>query len=135
MRVAPPRRFFSVLVAKLLYSNGLQDIYLYSLSIVFLIVCVSTFGTLQFAFASACSVALRGLVADGYWILMRNYVVYSLDIQYMYKWCVGVPDIIMCDIVLVQNLVPACFAFASVRLVALRWLVGWLVCCLMGTGF
>ena len=69
----------------------------------------------------------RGSVADGYWILMRNYVVSSLDIQYMHKWCVGVPDIMMCDIVLVQNLVPACFAFASVRLVALRWLVGWFV--------
>ena len=128
MRVAPPRRFISVLVAKPLYSNGMQDIYLYSLSIVcFHIVCVSKCGTLQLAFASACSVALRGLVADGYWILMRNYAVYSYDIQYMCKRCVGGLDICMCDIVLVQNLVSPRLAFASARLVALRWLVGWLV--------
>jgi len=41
----------------------------------------------------------------------------------MSKRCVGGSDICMCDIVPVQNLVPPRLAFASARLVALRWLV------------
>ena len=56
--------FISVHVAKLLYSNGMQDIYLYSLLIVcFHIFCELKFGALQAALASACSLVLRRLVA------------------------------------------------------------------------